>query len=195
MAAKLRAMPTGATVPSAQAVIGAVASVAPTDDPSVRQPKLRPSAASVQRLNRAGPPERRGGQPAAEVEHRPGVRSAGLRGRWPQQLLGSAPGAGHPAAGDDQRQRCGPRGRRGPAEEPDVRGARNAARTSASAPVGRDRSSARAGRPTPPISPTWNPEMDSRCTSPDCANRSCRSGSMPPRRPSMSASTSGARSP
>ena len=48
-------MPTGATVPSAQAVIGAVASVAPTDEPSVRQPTPRPSAPSVQRLKRVAP--------------------------------------------------------------------------------------------------------------------------------------------
>ena len=72
MAAKLSTMPTGATVPNAHAVIGAVASVAPVDDPSVRHPKLRPRAASVHRLNRVAP------QSAAADNHPP--RSSAAHG-------------------------------------------------------------------------------------------------------------------
>ena len=41
----------------------------------------------------------------------------------------------------------------------------------------------------------WNPEIDSRCTRPDDANDVLRSRSMPLRRPTTSASTSGARAP
>ena len=122
MATKLRTMPTGATVPSAQAVIGAVASVAPTDEPSVRQPKLRPERGVGPAAEARGAPERRGGQPAAEIEDGPRIdqqhREAGGR----EQRLGSHLPLAHPASSEEQRERRGPGRRRGPAEEADVGG-------------------------------------------------------------------------
>src|SRR4029078_11831471 len=47
----------------------------------------------------------------------------------------------------------------------------------------------------PVMTPTWNPEIDRRGTRPDWAKRSCRSRSIPPRRPTTKASTNGARVP
>ena len=55
IAAKLSTIPISATVPSAGAVIGAVASVAPTDDAQRAPPDAGPSARSVQRVNVVAP--------------------------------------------------------------------------------------------------------------------------------------------
>ena len=52
-----------------------------------------------------------------------------------------------------------------------------------------------AGHPANAPLPTWNPEIESRWTSPDQANWSWSAGSMPPRRPRMRASTIPARAP
>jgi hypothetical protein len=101
MAAKLRAIPTGATVPSAQAVIGAVASVAPTDEPSVRQPNPRPSAGrSTAEARRT--PECRSREPAAEVDRGPGIHQQHHETGGREQLIGAHVPLPHPAARQHQ---------------------------------------------------------------------------------------------
>src|SRR5438093_13725964 len=55
MATKLRAIPITATAPSAVAVIGAVARVAPTDEPSVLHHTAEPRIRSVHRLKVVAP--------------------------------------------------------------------------------------------------------------------------------------------
>ena len=196
-AAKLSSMPTSATVPEARGGDRRGGE----RGPDRRAERAPPDAAARARgrssgVNARGAPERRGREPAArDRATAQGSTSSTARQVADEQRVGLHVPLAHAAARqhDGERRRSG--GRRGPAEERDVAGARRPRRRSAPARARQRGAAGRAGRPRRVMRPTWKPEMDSRCTSPDWAKRSCSSGSMPPRRPSMSASTSGARAP
>ena len=118
MAAKLRSTPTGATVPSDQAVIGA-GGERRAHRRAERAPADAPAAArrSVQRLNRAAPQSAAAESQPPRSSDRPGIdqqhREAGGR----EQLVGPHLPLANAAAGEHQRERRRPGGRRGPAEE------------------------------------------------------------------------------
>ena len=88
---------------------------APADAPSERA--VGPAAEA------RGPPERRGREPAAQIERRPRIDQEHDKTRRREQLLGPHLALAHSAAGEHQGQRRRPRGRGGPAEEPHVGGA------------------------------------------------------------------------